>query len=192
MMLSNQPATTRLAIPSLDENAVVTKSSSAAASKTPATSKNRRAFGDISNRKKGLSGKFEAAGAKTPSVVKQAVPRLVQFSKTNEVKLLPAQEKPAVRFELKDNKFDDEDDSVGSMERPAGRLWVDEQALYGDDDTAPSLEGVANIREDTRGLFEQSHRRRLEEEDKAEQRFVMGAEDELLRSFGELSKGEGK
>lgn len=165
-MLSNQPV--RLLAIS-DENQGVQNG------KTPAATarSTRRAFGDISNRKKAHASTTLgpakavsfASGADTTSVVKPAKnkgfqpPQRTPFRplstniQQNDVSLQPTSSKTSTK------KSELDLDSYGDIERPAGRLWVEEQALHrhedDDDDSTISLGDMKAYRKELLDMFEE-------------------------------------
>jgi hypothetical protein len=185
-------------------------------SKTPAASgKQRRALGDISNRKGGgLGGNNNGSnkGAVLPKKSQTPGVRLQQtrapFSSTNgksktpglsskksEIAVLPRHGKtassssavnilPMHNKSVARNKMEAEnkakvtfEEPVDDIEKPAGRLWVDQ--LDYDDDTSLSLPGAATLREDWAAADLARHKRRLEQMDETDQR-ADAALDELV------------
>ena len=197
-----------------DENAVVTKQRDPSISKTPAASKTRRAFGDISNRKKAATGPAakSVSFAKTtafnkPSVKVTAktpfggttnrpdqtttVKRSVSFSlppslkKGNDVVAPKAQSKADKSSEV-DSSF------VEDIELPAGRLWVEQQALDdADDETVLSVEDGKTLRERYRVSLDERHALTMQMEKEQRQR-ELDALDAKVQKFLDEEPGKYK
>jgi hypothetical protein len=152
-----------------DENSVAQKPivGMDASSKTPAPSKARRAFGDISNRKKAGGGKVIALaklstvasqtnGGKVQSVPETplqkrvikdspATKRRVDFALPSSVHKNLQLTQPKALTDSHDLRGADfEYSSTDDIEHPAGRLWKDEQALLDDDSTTASMDELLN------------------------------------------------
>lgn len=155
-----------------------------AGSKTPAATKTRRAFGDISNRKKAASalqqqptaGKLAAAASAQIAPFKQNTKRRVDFTlpqkETNKPKAKSIQtavtkssttKAPVVLLE-----------PVDDIELPAGRLWSQQQALDDAFDCANviSVEGVTTMAQDLDALLKQRLDSRVRRQEKETHRYL--------------------
>jgi len=206
----------RSAIFANDENAVVTKQRDPSVSKTPATSKTRRAFGDISNRKKpattGPAAK-SVSFAKTANVNKPSVKvttktpfgdaknRQDQTSAVErrvELKLPPTLKKDDGVVAPKDHSKPDDKSSeldssfVDDIELPAGRLWIEQQALDdADDETVLSVEDGKTLRARYQALFDERHALKMQMEKEQRQR-ELDALDAKVQTFLDQEPGKFK
>jgi hypothetical protein len=166
-----------------DENAVVhqnksltTAGKTPAASKTPAAAgtKTRRAFGDISNRK-GATGQANKANksvtlGKTPANTLKLAPttKKTPFQTTTKRRvnfaLPPVQAEAATAAPKLEVSLENAD--VDDIEQPAGRLWIQQQALLdaADDTDVMSLEGAATMAQDLRAVLKQRHELKVQME----------------------------
>jgi hypothetical protein len=207
-----------------DENAVVrhqNKSGAAAASKTPATTKTRRAFGDISNRKKAASsvqlpaaGKQSLVGAKTPSLIKiaSAVVKKTPFVDVKENGVVPKRrvdfllpqkesrgvdgttnelQSKSVQSAAQTVHVDIDADPVEDIELPAGRLWIQQQALDdADDSSVISLKGAATMKQDMDAMMKTRHELKVQWEDEEFQRLLNESDTRFDEAFSQ--EGESK
>lgn len=186
-MLSNRPVSfgprSVNVLQSNDENSVAARSnvkngSDNALNKTPAMSKSRRAFGDISNHRNDTSK--GGMPPKTPSLVlkpskntaaaktltktvsknltnKTATKRRVEFSIPTEN--LPAAKEESSRTVAKELAGIDPEDPwfLEEPEKPYGRTYLEQLEFDKDDDeeTVLSLEGASTLREDWEKMKEQ-------------------------------------
>jgi Fe-S cluster biosynthesis and repair protein YggX len=176
-----------------DENAILHPNKSlttgnktpAATSKTPAAAtKTRRAFGDISNRKKGEAGQANKSIAlgKTPANTLKLAPtnKKTPFQTTTKRRVnfaLPPVEAEAETAAPKPVSL--ECDDVDDIEQPAGRLWIQQQALLDaeDDTDVMSLEGAATMAQDLRTLLKQRHELRVQMEVEEFERLLADDDD---------------
>ena len=201
-----------------------------AMSKTPAasSSKQRRALGDISNRKQGKShnngGGVSLKKAPTPGGLRilPLQPQQQRSSKRSEVSFLPrptissstTKQAPLMTIfpDANNNKSKAPksilkrttntksstvmmDDAVDDIELPAGRLWIDQQADFDDDDDncslgSLSLPGAATLLEDYHPAVRKRHALRLKmtlEEERREQAAFEEYEKKLFEEDGKLT-----
>jgi len=117
--------------------------------KTPAASKARRAFGDISNKHNGVESSVSFKSfPKTPSA------KGVLVEKTPHSKKASVAPKQASKVDFKiPSKIDDEKDWMLDDIRPAGLTYMQQLAIEADDDTVVSLEGIGDsFKEDFEAL----------------------------------------
>jgi hypothetical protein len=164
-----------------DENAVVNHKSLTTGSKTPAATKTRRAFGDISNRKKAatVQANKSISLGKTPANTLKLAPttKKTPFQTTTEL-----QSKRRVNFNLPataaPKPVNLEESDVDDIEQPAGRLWMQQQALFdAADDTDISLDGVATMVQDLQAMLKQRHELRVQMEVEEFERHLNGVDD---------------
>jgi hypothetical protein len=186
-----------------DENAVVHRKSLTTGSKTPTSTKSRRAFGDISNRKKAAAAQDNNKSitlGKTPVNTLKLAPTIKKApfqTIANERSDSELQSKRRVNFTLPDataapKPVEPEFSDVDDIEQPAGRLWIEEQALLdaaGTDDTDISLEGVATMVEDLRAMLKQRHELKMQMEEEEFERLLTDADGP---PFADLFLQDGK
>jgi Fe-S cluster biosynthesis and repair protein YggX len=175
-----------------DENAIVHQNKSlttgnktpAATTKTPAATKTRRAFGDISNRKKGATGQASKSIAlgKTPANTLKLAPttKKTPFQNTTNRRVnfaLPPVEAEAATAAPKPVSLEPAD--VDDIEQPAGRLWIQQQALLDAEDNTDvmSLEGAATMAQDLRALLKQRHELKVQMEVEEFERLLADDDD---------------
>jgi hypothetical protein len=175
-----------------DENAIVhPNKSSTTASKTPASTKTpaaatktRRAFGDISNRKKGETGQANKSISlgKTPANTLKLAPttKKTPFQTTTKRRVnfaLPPVQAEAATAAPKQVSLENAD--VDDIEQPAGRLWIQQQALLdaADDTDVMSLEGAATMAQDLRALLKQRHELKVQMEVEEFERHLTDVDD---------------
>jgi hypothetical protein len=178
-----------------DENAIVhpnksltTASKTPAATKTPtaAGTKTRRAFGDISNRKKGETGQQANKSitlGKTPANALKLAPttKKTPFQTTTKRRVnfaLPPVQAEAATAAPKPVNLEHAAD-VDDIEQPAGRLWIQQQALFdaADDTDVMSLEGAATMAQDLRAVLKQRHELKVQMEEEAFDRLLADDDD---------------
>jgi hypothetical protein len=179
-----------------DENAIVHPNKSlttgnktpAATAKTPAATKTRRAFGDISNRKKGETGQANNKSitlGKTPANTLKLAPttKKTPFQTTTKRRVnfaLPPAQAEAETAAPKPASL--ECDDVDDIEQPAGRLWIQQQALLdaADDTDVMSLEGAATMAQDLRAVLKQRHDLKVQMEVEEFERHLTEVDDTLF------------
>lgn len=174
-----------------DENAIVHHKSAttvsktpAATTKTPVATKTRRAFGDISNRKKGdtVQANKSVTLGKTPANTLKLAPttKKTPFQTTTKRRVnfaLPPVQAEAATAAPKPANLENSD--VDDIEQPAGRLWIQQQALLdaADDTDVMSLEGAATMAQDLRAVLKQRHELKVQMEVEEFERLLTAVDD---------------
>jgi hypothetical protein len=200
-----------------DENAVVHHKSQTTGSKTPAATKTRRAFGDISNRKKAATGQPNKSNTivlgKTPANTLKLAPttkktpfqtvakersepelhfkRRVDFTLPGETK---SQQAGAAIATAAPKSVSLDNSDVDDIELPAGRLWIQQQSLIddADDDTDISLEGAATFVQDLRVMLKQRHELKMQLEEEEFERHLTELDYDNDPSFAHVFLQDGK
>lgn len=154
-----------------------------AANKTPSTHHQRRAFGDISNKK------APPATAKPPPLLKSnsttALTKQQANNSTSKTTIKKQQRAASTKQRRVEFLLPDEiEEPVPDVELPAGRLWSqqpDWDDLHDDDDDV-SLEGASTVRQDALRFVQERHKLQLQLEDEHDE-FCIKDMEESARQF---------